>query len=342
MFLIYLSIFLIFWSIIVGSKIKLNNFIYFLVFLVLVIAKTFIDINALPDLPHYFAGAQELSNVKWWDVPTYNLTFLKCPEIGFRYILRIGGWLGDFKWSLLLISIIHTFAYINLAKKYSPYVFVSLCMFLIGDCLQSFFVLRQHLAIAFVILSYPYIIKRDFKKFVIFMILAFSCHQTALVFVPIYFIYGIREKRKLNVLFIIIFIILSVSFSLIFNYFATSLVGYESYMESRDGNLTTFFISMCYLFTYVYFLRNDVYIDGIYRLVYILLVLNFIIMVAGYSFGGINRLMMYYTVGNILAVPLTMKHIKYPLIRYGYCCIVLSMLVLVLFYGSNSEYLILI
>ena len=338
MALLYMSLFLLLWSIAIEGRSKLNNVVYVLLFLFIVFAKVFVDINALPDLDHYFNGYRELSRVNWWKVPSYDLTFLKCPEIGFRYILRIGSWFGDFKWSLFIIAVVNTFAYIHIAKKYSPYVMISLVIFLLGS-VQSFFVLRQHLAIAVTILSYPYIINRDWKKFLLLMFLAFSFHQTALAFIPVYYLYGIKDNKKLIAFLLVASAVLALSFAFIFNYFASSLIGYEGYIDSNESNMTTLMISACYLFTYVFFVREKVFAEGANRLVFILLALNFIIMLVGYTFSGINRLMMYYTVVTILSVPLTMKYIKQPVTRNVFCAVVLLILVYIFCNGSNAEYL---
>lgn len=338
MILLFISLFILIYSFAVGRKDKFNNIVYWGLFICLVFLKVYVDISVLPDLEHYYWGYIELACVDWSKIPTFDLTFLKCPEIGFRYILRIGALLGDFKWSLFIIAVVHTYTYINLAKKYSPYVMISLIIFLLGS-VQSFFVLRQHLAIAITILSYPYIINRDWKKFFLLMLLAFSFHQTAVVFIPVYFIYGIKDHMKLNITLAIILAVLFLTFTMVFNYFAVSFVGYEGYIDSNEGNMTTLIISACYLFAYVFFLRGDIYIEGVNRLVYILLVLNFIVLLAGYTFSGINRLMMYYSVGNILAVPLSMKFIRYPLMRYAFCSTILFLLVYIFCTGSNAVYL---
>lgn len=304
----------------------------------MIISKTFVDINKLPDIPDYYSGFQELSNVSWGDIHSYSLMSLKCPEIGFRYILKIGSLLGNFKWSLFIIATIHTLAYINMAKKYSPYIVITLIMFLL-DSVQSFFVLRQHLAIAFTIISYPYILSRDFKRFALYMLFAFLCHQTALVFVPVYFVYGIENKKRLVFILLSIAVILYLLILILLNRFAILFVGYESYVDSNESNMTNMLISASYLFTYLLFLKRNVFNSGIQKLVFILLALNFIVLIAGNSFTAINRLMMYYTVGNILAVPITMKYIKVNFIRVFYCISVISLLVYLFSFGSNAEYL---
>lgn len=339
MILLYTSICLLFWAVTAGKHRKvLDGVALSLMLIVLIVTKTNVGIYDLPDLDYYFAGYEELKNICWLEVPTCQLVQLKCPEIGFRFILKFGSWLGSFRWSLLIIATIHAIAYVNLAKRYSPYVMVSLIIFLLGS-VQSFFVLRQHLAIAITLFSYPYIINRDWKKFFLFMLLAFSFHQTAIIFVPVYFVYSINNKRKLNLFFVLMFLAVYSAFIFVFNFFATFLVGYESYMELNESNMTSLIISVCYLLVYVLVLRDEVYTDGINRLVFILLTINVIIMFVGYSFSAINRLMMYYSVVRFLSVPITMAYIRHSALRYGFCAFVLVLSLYLFCSGSNAEYL---
>ena len=98
-------------------------------------------------------------------------------------------------------------------------------------------------------------------------------------------------------------------------------------------------IAVCYLVSYIFFLRQDAYADGINRLVLILLVFNCIVMSAGYTLAIVSRLMMYYSVVNILSVPITMSYIKRPIIRYAFCAAILFLLIYQFCGGSNAEYL---
>lgn len=89
-------------------KIGKRKFAYIIVFLSLVFLKTFVDINSLPDLEYYQSGYLELMDVPWLQVPTYWLYTLKCPEMGFRYLLKFASFLGSFRWLLFFIALVNT------------------------------------------------------------------------------------------------------------------------------------------------------------------------------------------------------------------------------------------
>lgn len=317
---------------------KNENLAYLIVFLGIVFLKTFVDIHSLPDLPAYYTGYKELIGIDWLQVPFKRLWTLKCPEIGFRYILKIGTTLGSFKWSLLLVALINTFAYLSITKKYSPYPWISVIIMFLGIT-QSFFVIRQHCAIGFTLLSWPYIINRDFKKFILCLIAGFLCHQTALVFLPVYFIYGIKDYKKLILTIVAGGSILLASFVFILQFFINNLVGYGGYKNSNLGNGTSLLISLCYLITYVWFLKKDLLQEGIVKLIFVLLALNSTAMLAVYQFTGINRLMMYYSVCAFISVPITAYFINDKMLKIIYLVAVIGMQAFMFFMGSNAEYL---
>ncbi|MCQ2249770.1 MAG: EpsG family protein [Bacteroidales bacterium] len=313
------------------------KFIFVLVFVDIVLLKTFVDIYSLPDLDNYHWGYLELSNVSWFNVPFCWLRTLKCPEIGFRYILKFASFLDSFKWCLFIVACFNTFAYLKITHKYSNNFVISIVIFLL-TIIQSFFVIRQHTAIAFTILSFPFIIKQEIKPFLLCLLGAFLSHQSAIVFFPIYFIYGIKNRKYLiySILGIIVFLLLFSS--IIFNSFANSMTGYEGYADQSDGNLTSLIISLFYLACFVFFLKENIFSDGINKLVFLLLAINFMGQLVGHSLDAFNRLLMYYSCSVFLVIPLTMKYIRNYHIRGIYLLLSLFINVYGFIAGVNAMY----
>ena len=67
----------------------------------------------------------------------------------------------------------------------------------------TFTYLREVMAVAIAWLSMKYIIKRDFKKFLLVMICAYSFHNSAAIFLPMYFI-PIRKFRIKNIIIVMV------------------------------------------------------------------------------------------------------------------------------------------
>lgn len=317
---------------------KNENLAYVIIFLSVVLLKTYVDIYSLPDLRAYFSGYKELAQATLLQVPFKRLWTLKCPEIGFRYILKIGSILGSFRFSLFLIACINTFAYLNLIKKFSPYPLISTVIFLL-TIIQSFFVIRQHCAIGIVLLSLPYILNRNLKMFLLCILLAFMCHQTALVFLPVYFIYGIKNKKRLIYTLALSFGFILAFVVIIFSFFVKNMVGYSGYENSNLSNSTTLLISLCFFVSYIIFLRRNILEEGILKLMFIILFLNSSIMLAGYQLTAINRLMMYYTTCTFISVPITAYFINDKLLKAFFLIAVIGIFSYMLLAGSNAEYL---
>ncbi len=74
---------------------------------------------------------------------------------------------------------------------------------------NSFNIMRQAIAMGIAIFSYTYIKNRNFKKFILVIFIATNFHRTALIFLPLYFIYGLKNRNKDYVVkFLIIFILI--------------------------------------------------------------------------------------------------------------------------------------
>lgn len=309
---------------------------YIVIICGIIILKTFVDINSLPDLENYYSGYLEICKLDFLRVPFGRIYTLKCPEIGFRYILKIAGCLGSFRYALLFIAVIFAISRINITRLYSPYIYLSILIFVCG-MMQSNFVLRQHLAISLTLFSYPYIINRNFKGFIILEILAFFCHQTALIFLPIYFLYGVRNSKLLWGFYILLTIVLLGFFNLIINKFAIGLVGYESYFNSYKSNLTGLLLSIFYLGTFLLFLRKDAMKDGINRLILSMLLTMFCIYLTGFTFTGINRLLMYFSSCLFICIPLILNSIMENIVRYIIALAYLVIIIYSSFISSNVQ-----
>ena len=317
---------------------KNENLAYVIVFVGIVFLKTFVDIHSMPDLPNYYTGYKELASVDWFQVPFKRLWTLKCPEIGFRYVLRIGALLGSFKWSLFIVGCINAYAYLSLTKKYSPYPIISIILIFLGIT-QAFFVIRQHCAIGLTLLSLPFIINRDLKMFLLCIAGAFLCHQTALVFLPVYFVYGIKDKQRLVVTLASGAVFMIVAINIIFLFFVKNMVGYEGYKNSNESNATTLLISLCYYVSYIWFLKREVLEEGIIKLLFVILTLNLSVMFAGFQLTAINRLMMYYSTCIFLSVPITAYFINDKILRACFLAAVIGILAVLFVTGSNGQYI---
>lgn len=324
------------------TKIKVKFFVLVSCAL-LIYLRTFVDIYSVPDLQPYSWGYEQMHNVSLLKIPTANIDSVKIVELGFRYLMKICSLLSpSFTFFLFMYSLLWIGGYLDVIKKYSPNVILSLLLLIVGPFDQSIFVIRQHLAMVVVFLSYKYIIEKKFLMYLFLIVLAFSLHQTALIALPIYFLYHVRGKRKTFFLIIAIAIFLYFSFStLLRNVGNEMLQGYSSYIDSDVKTNTTGAILMALeLAIYVIALKKKVLDAGINRILFLSLSLGLILSVSGIGFNPTSRLVMYYTSVSFLTIPIIASNIKNRLSRNIVTIAFILLYAYVAYYGSGFSSLV--
>ncbi|WP_332628465.1 EpsG family protein [Halalkalibacter flavus] len=142
---------------------------------------------------------------------------------------------------------------------------VSMFIFMLLYYQMSFNTVRQALTMAIILYSIRFITERKLLKFIILVIFASSFHISALLFLPIYFIYGIigNKKRKLfrYSLYILILIIIFSLGNLISPILNSSgnLEYYSKYLENENTNAGLGFIvrSLPFIAFGVYLFKKD-------------------------------------------------------------------------------------
>ncbi|MBF1459561.1 MAG: EpsG family protein [Prevotella pallens] len=93
-------------------------------------------------------------------------------------------------------------------KKYAKNYYLASILFMALVFFFSFTYLRQMFAAAIIGLSIKYIIERKFLRFCVILLVAFSFHNSAIIFFPIYFIANKKySKSKILIIMFICFIV---------------------------------------------------------------------------------------------------------------------------------------
>ena len=221
-----------------------------------------------------------------------------------------------FVYALVIINLYHRSFY-----KYSPYVLFSVLMFLLTFFNQHIFLLRQGLSVAVCCYSLKYVIDRKFWYFVIACIIAFSFHNSSLVFFPVYFIYGIKTMNRASLMIILGSVVLLLFFNNILNFVGVYFERYESYLFEDRGktSVTNVLIALIITICYVVFLGKKVLFDGINRLIFFMLIIT----VVSYAFSlghtsAMVRALMCYRISYLFAIPITLRNIKDSTTRFLY------------------------
>ena len=278
----------------------------------------------------YKRGFIEFQSMSFAEVLTRNAPSLKA-ETGYRLLCKVIT-LFTSNWTIAfaIIGFIMLSGYYSVVRRYSQFYWLSVLLIMVGPFSQSLFVLRQHLAMGIILFTYPYIIEKKVIPFIILCVLAISFHQTAAIFLPVYFLYSIRNNKTLFIVLIIAFIVfflyfsdfLSVSSSL-----AMQTAGYGDYYleyDSENGtNNKTALLLSAILLVRLLIMKNAFFAEGISRLLSITLILGVIVSISGIGFLGTNRLNMYFSETAFLLIPNTAQYIKRKDVRtvFGLCFI---------------------
>lgn len=320
------------------SKGKVNYYLLGIAFCILVFYRTFVEPNSTPDLPIYQSEFNYLSRIDLANMARY--IFDQKQEFGYLFFSMISSHIyNDFSFLLLLIGLLITSCTFSSIKKYSPFIWISIIIYVLGFYRSSWFQIRQYIAIAICMATYPLIIKKKLVYYIITLILAFSIHKSCIVFFPIYFIYNIKSNKTLVLSLILLSLFIGSLLAYIPSIIDLLNMAYVRYLdnENKMSNLTPFYISLAYYVTFVIILKKKVFEFGINRLVFVLS--NISLILTGLCIGVplLFRLVVYFSISTILLIPLTMRYIKNVLVRYLYAAFAIVINIYMAFYGTKAK-----
>ena len=103
---------------------------------------------------------------------------------------------------LLCAAVINTFYYIGSLKMSANLSFSILLFFITGTFFDSFNGLRQYIAAAIIFFSYQYLLNNETKKYVVCILVATLFHYSALIMLPLYFVFKQRFSLKKTIIII--------------------------------------------------------------------------------------------------------------------------------------------
>lgn len=120
------------------------------------------------------------------------LGYFEVGYIVYNYMLyMLSG--GSFRFLLIVTSFLSFCGVYKFIDRYSTNKLLSIIIYICIDYyIFTFSGLRQSISISIICFAYKYIIDRDFKKFILLIIIAFLFHKSSLVFLPAYFLYNFK------------------------------------------------------------------------------------------------------------------------------------------------------
>ncbi len=120
-------------------------------------------------------------------------------EVGFNWLVRILYGISGFENYLLV------FAFFALAtivifigaiyKQSTSFIFSFFLFMAFAYYFQSFSTVRYYLAVAVALYSIPYVLRREWVKFLLLILLGATFHKSLLVVIPLYFLASLKWKK---------------------------------------------------------------------------------------------------------------------------------------------------
>ena len=178
----------------------------------------------------------------------------------------------------------------------------SFFIYLINFYIFGFAAIRQGIAIGFCFYSLTYVFERKPIKFVILVFISALFHSTALVFLPVYFLWS--KSGKLNRWKRIVAIFTCFLFIYGLDYFIEIIGGrYSGYTSEVFGTNFTFWIMLMWSIIFLVFRKALLKVDVRNELLILIFVVGTILQFLGFTNAFTKRIGQYFLVSQCLLLP---------------------------------------
>lgn len=209
----------------------------------------------------------------------------------------------------------------------------------------SYNIIRQMVAVSFLMLAVSHLLRNNNKKFVIYCFLSFIFHYSSIFIFTFYFIYKFRYVlvRFWYLVVTGIILLLSILFNLVVG-------GFEKYSAYNVADSITdagglllnslyiiLFLSAIYIRKYISYMRSEFYFFLALYGFYISLSIYFL--TAPFLNQGMVRIATYFLWASVFIILIFIKNISNNYLRYIVCCLYYLFLVAFTYYFlSNANY----
>lgn len=181
-------------------------------------------------------------------------------DLGFYWIYKFIIFLNlDLQYFFVISSFLINFFVFKSIFENSKHVTLNIFIYFFGTLyFFSMTAIRQSLAMAIFYYSLKYAEKKDIKRYMVLNIIGTLCHNSAVVFLPMYFILNKEIKFKTRIILVISTFICAPFISIIL-YKVISLTKYAVYFVATDvevngklnfSSITNIIVFGCYLYRY--------------------------------------------------------------------------------------------
>ena len=285
-----------------------------LLFIVLLLLSGLRNKSVGVDTAAYVGRFQQISelnysNAKLWVEPYSDKTFYIVSWLFSRVIPNAQVWIA-------FISLIYLIGVAFVCYWESPdYAFSMLYVYCMGLFFFSMTGIRQSFALGMIMMSYIFVVKRQFIPFLIIILLARLMHQSAIIFLVIYPIANMRTGWA-RLLLVMIFFIIVLAFrntigTWILERLPEEIVDQEiaGYMKSTTQYTASGFAIQLFMFAFCMRYHKDVVSDVPHReVLYNLAFFGLVFQAAAMSIAEFFRASMYFNWTYMVLIPICMQY----------------------------------
>lgn len=297
-----------------NKKIDVDTFFLMICFLFLLIILVFRDYTVGIDLKNYLIRFLKIGNTPFNEL--WSLSQEYSFEYGFTFFNKIAYLLYPNVFTFMIFSSIFSLiGFFHFINRYSNNkIFSFFIFFTFAMATNSMNTIRQYISISILLYSIDFIIEHDFRKFLIFVILATTIHSSSIAFIIVYPIQNILNLNILQKKYILILLFLVV-FSFLFGYeiikFLMKYTSFSWYLNNLTGSgetmlivLMTFFVGL--EFVYISNKCND----NITNILMIMLGITILLNSLALHIGILERMMRTFIPAIIVLIPNSFYFIK--------------------------------
>jgi transmembrane protein EpsG len=271
-----------------------------------------VDFNSYVDIYYNIVKSNFLQNIK-------------TGEFGYLLLNKASEYIFNGPQGVFLFSSIITIGFLYAAlHDHEDKIAFPLALFLYFTKIYPFSlnVMRQSIAISIILYSYKYIVSKNFKKFLLFVIIAALFHTSAIVVIPFYFISGEKRKKRLflKVMSALSCIFVVINVDVILEKFAKINVvsKYSVYADTVNNNhisISSLLSQIIILVLVGIFWKKLIKKDQRVELYIWLYIFGFILALAETKIQYAGRIGMYFNILAIILIPYLLSIIKNKVIR---------------------------
>ena len=116
---------------------------------------------------------------------------------------------------------------------------------------------RQTIAISLLLIVYRFVVERNLKLYILFMFLAVSCHTSAILIAPVYYLANRGFDKNTVIIYVLMLAVSLLSIDYLFAVISSTLNYEEYYLMSLNGGVFTFLASFGFVYVALKHYKTD-------------------------------------------------------------------------------------